>query len=161
MTFWGPYLLLQHSPDDGESGIVFRNARMGCVQHLSLIRTQGSEGEGDHAKRERADSRSLCCRRACGLGGSPHLIAVLGPHRDGDVDHPGLAAGLAIPLVSSAAVLASIGRRLSSRRPALLVLSISRFDGVALSRLSLLSDLGAWQAARVSICARKSCILLY
>ena len=52
MTFWGPYLLLQHSPDDGESGIVFRNARMGCVQHLSLIRTQGSEGEGDHAKRE-------------------------------------------------------------------------------------------------------------
>ncbi|KAI0730664.1 hypothetical protein C8Q76DRAFT_792813 [Earliella scabrosa] len=71
------------------------------------------------------------------------------------IDHSGLAAGLAIPLVSSAAVLASIGRRLSSRQPVLLVLSVSRFDGVALSRLSLLSDsLVLGQAARVWICAR-------
>ena len=76
------------------------------------------------------------------------------------VNHSGFAAGLAIPLVSSAAVLASIGRRLSSQQPVLLVLSVSRFDDVALSRLSLLSDLGAWQVARVSICARKSCILV-
>ena len=52
MTFSGTYLLFQHSPDDGDSGIVFMNAHMGCVPHLSPIRTQGSEGEGDYAKRE-------------------------------------------------------------------------------------------------------------
>ena len=52
MTFLGWYLLSQHSLDNGEGGIVFRNANMGCVPHLSLIHIQGSEGEGDYAKRE-------------------------------------------------------------------------------------------------------------